>query len=309
MRITVFLLFIVFSLSSVAQKKQVCFSFDDLPFVSYNIHDSIELIKSAGRLASSLRNSDIPAIGFVNEKKLYDNNNLIHFQKGILINWVKNGLELGNHTFSHPDYNLVTLKGFSQDIIKGEKVTREILNSANMPLRYFRHPFLHVGNTKEKADSLSNFLIQHSYAVAPVTIDNEDYLFAVAYERAKIKNDSLMMKQIGHDFVNYIEKKLRYFEEEANKLFGRDISQILLLHASFLNSDYLDSLAVMFRKNDYLFVSMDKALEDSAYKTEVTRFGNWGITWLDRWALSMGKKGDFFKDEPATPEYIVKMSK
>lgn len=222
---------------------------------------------------------------------------------------MKNGLELGNHTFSHPDYNLVTFKEFSLDILKGEKITREILKRANMPFKYFRHPFLHVGNTKEKADSLSNFLNQYGYTVAPVTIDNEDYLFAVAYERSKIKKDSVMMKQIGHDFVSYIERKLKYFEEESNKLFGRDINHILLLHASFLNSDYVDSLANMFRKNGYVFVSMDKALQDSAYKTEVTRFGNWGITWLDRWALSMGKTGDFFKGEPTTPEYIIRMSK
>jgi hypothetical protein len=64
----------------------------------------------------------------------------------------------------------------------------------------------------------------------------------------------------------------------------------------------------MFRKNNYVFVNMDKALEDSAYKTEINFFGKWGISWIDKWALSQGKKGDFFKDEPATPDYIKKLS-
>ena len=91
-------------------------------------------------------------------------------------------------------------------------------------------------------------------------------------------------------------------------MFGRDIRQVLLLHASALNSEYVDSLAIMFRKNNYEFISMDKALEDKAYQTEITKYGNWGISWIDKWALSQGKKGDFFKEEPITPDYIKKLS-
>jgi hypothetical protein len=65
----------------------------------------------------------------------------------------------------------------------------------------------------------------------------------------------------------------------------------------------------MFQKNNYDFISMDKTLEDDVYKTEITKFGNWGISWIDRWALSSGKKGDFFEGEPVTPDYIVRLSK
>ena len=139
-------------------------------------------------------------------------------------------------------------------------------------------------------------------------IDNEDYLFALAYHRANSKQDLNLMKKIGNDYLNYMEKKLIYYEKQANNLFGRNINQILLLHASYLNSDYVDSLAAIFLKNNYTFIRMDEALEDQAYKTEITRFGNWGISWLDRWALSKGKKGDFFKDEPESPDYIKKLA-
>ena len=117
------------------------------------------------------------------------------------------------------------------------------------------------------------------------------------------------MRQIGGDYVNYMEKKLNYYNNQANRLFGRDINQILLLHASSLNSDYIDSLITMFKKNNFIFVNMDKAIEDQVYKTEVTAYGNWGISWLDRWALSQGKKGDFFREDPATPDYITKLAK
>ena len=116
------------------------------------------------------------------------------------------------------------------------------------------------------------------------------------------------MTQIGQDYINYMEKKLNYFEKQANRLFGRDISQILLLHASSINSDYIDSLISTFKRNNYIFVNMDKAIEDKSYKTDITVFGKWGISWLDRWALSQGKKRDFFIEDPVTPGYITKLA-
>ena len=290
------------------KKKQVCFSFDDLPVVSYGITDSVYQQQLINRLVVALNKHQIPAIGFVNGMKLYNSKGVIPFQVEILRNWLKNGLELGNHTYSHPDYNKLSCADFENEIIKNEPILKEILAEKGKTLRYFRHPFLHVGNTKEKADSLDNVLKERGYTVAPVTIDNEDYLFAVAYKRAVDKNDTVLMQKIRNDFVGYIGGKADYYDKQSQALFGRSIPQILLLHTSLLNSDCVGLLATMFEKKQYEFISMDKALQDKAYQTPVTVYGKWGISWLDKWALSQGEKGEFFKDEPITPDYIKTMS-
>jgi len=292
-----------------AQKKQVCFTFDDMPVVGYGITDSVYQQQLINRLIVSLNRHQIPAIGFVNEMKLFDKNGkIIPIQVEILKNWVSSGLELGNHTYSHPDYNKVSFAEYANNIIECETVLKQILAEKEMSLRYFRHPFLHVGNSKGKADSLDVFLKNRNYTVAPVTIDNDDYLFAVAYKRASVKNDTVLMQQIRNDFVEYIRKKTDYYEKQSQALFGRNIPQILLLHANLLNSDCVGLLATMFRNTQYEFISMDEALNDTVYQTPVTVYTNWGISWIDRWALSQGKKGDFFMDEPVTPEYIKTMA-
>lgn len=309
------ILYLTFSISvivsSYGQKKQVCFSIDDLPTVTYGISDSAFHQGITDKLITSFRKYNIPAIGFVNEVNVYQDGNQgqpIPFQLNLLNRWVEAGFELGNHTFSHPDYNSVALKEYTQDILKGEVITREILERNGRKLTYFRHPFLHTGNSKEKSDSLTMFLSENGYSIAPVTIDNNDYLFALAYHRANRKRDLNMMKQIMADYIIYMEQKLHYFERQAQRLFGRDIKQILLLHASLLNADAMDSLANMFQRNGYEFISMEKALSDNAYTTQITRYGNWGISWLDRWALSQGKKGEFFEGDPSTPDYIKKLT-
>jgi hypothetical protein len=57
------------------------------------------------KLLASITFNEIPAIGFVNENKLLDNGKLNEWRVALLQMWVDAGLELGNHTFSHPDLN------------------------------------------------------------------------------------------------------------------------------------------------------------------------------------------------------------
>jgi hypothetical protein len=175
-------------------------------------------------------------------------------------------------------------------------------------IRYLRHPFLHRGNTKEKVDSLMAFLAAHGYREAPVTIDNSDYLFNAAYDSAIAHKDTALMRTIGTDYVAYMEKKLVYFEDQSQKLFGYNIPQIFLMHANAINADYIDQLAAMIKRHDYKFVSLDRALEDKAYLSPDTFYKTGGISWLDRWAFTAGQRGDYFKDDPRTPEYILHLA-
>lgn len=296
-------------IAAFSQNKQICITVDDLPVVNYGNKDTVLEQSIMEKFVFSFTKNNVPAIGFVNEIKLFNNDTLIAFQKRLLKMWISGGLELGNHTYSHIDYHKASFDDYTGDILRGEIVTNQILSEQKIKCRYFRHPFLHIGNSKGKADLLNTFLANHGYVIAPVTIDNEDYLFARAYQKAKTDNNNKLMSQIGGDYISYMELKLKYFENEANKLFNRNIKQILLIHSSLLNSDYIDSLISMIKVNGYSFVKLDEALDDEAYKTEITAFGDWGISWIDRWALSQNKKNDFFKDEPITPDYIKELSK
>lgn len=44
--------------------------------------------------------------------------------------------------------------------------------------------------------------------------------------------------------------------------------------------------------------------EDEAYSSEDLYTGSGGITWLHRWALTQGKRGDFFQGEPEVDAFI-----
>lgn len=308
LKIRLILFVLIFSPGLFAQQKMVAITIDDLPFVRIDNITNRVLIGRTLMLLDTLRKWDAPATGFVNLEKAYIDDQLDSTRFNMLRLWLIKGFDLGNHTFSHPDYNYVTFKEFTDDVEKNEPLLTKILKEREKSLVYFRHPFLHRGNSKAKADSLAEYLKQRNYIEAPVTIDNAEWIFAAAYDSVlKTKDEALRMK-VGSAYIKYMESKVRYYEGQSDKLFGRNISQILLIHANSLNSDFMNELLRMFVNNGYTFVSLATALEDEAYKSEDNFYRKGGISWLDRWAITRGKSKDFFKGEPVCPADIMKLA-
>lgn len=295
-------IFVITTFIATAQPKQICITIDDLPTVHYGENNQEEITR---KLIAHFREYTLPAIGFVNEGKLYESGVVSRVRVALLQQWLDNGYELGNHTFGHTDYHRASFADFSQDVLKGEEITPTLSKQAGLPWRYFRHPYLHIGQSPARYDSLRSFLNAHGYTEAPVTIDNDDYLFAKAYSNAHKKNDQSLMNKIGTDYIQYMESKVHYYEGLSSQLFNREIPQILLIHANLLNADYLGELASMYQQNGYIFVDLKTALRDTAFREEISRFGSKGISWIERWALSHSAPNSFFASDPETPAYII----
>jgi peptidoglycan/xylan/chitin deacetylase (PgdA/CDA1 family) len=294
---------------SLTAQHQVCFTVDDLPLQRINRFSPSELKDISGHITSTFVKYKVPAIGFVNEKNLYKDGELDHTRVALLQTWLDKGLELGNHTFSHPNYNDLTLGQFVNEIRKGQEITGKMCEDADRPIRYFRHPYLIRGNSREKTDSLAQYLNSAGYSEAPVTIDNSEWIFGAAYDSVSRTHNQGLIDSIGSNYIRYIEAKVHYFESMSDRLFGRNIKQIMLIHANALNGEFLDELLEMFVSNGYRFISLEEALKDEAYKSDDHYFGNSGISWLDRWALTLGYKEDFFKGEPTAPDFVKKLAK
>lgn len=286
-------------------RRMVAVTFDDLPVISLR-SDVVSQRQITQKLLRAFRSNRVPVVGFVNENKLLSNGKLNQQRVAFLQMWLDAGLELGNHTFSHPDLHTTPLDVFEQDVIRGEKVTSQLLEAKGRKLRYFRHPFLHAGNSIEKKQEFERFLLARGYRIAPVTIDNSEWIFARAYENALLRGDKQMAKRVAEAYVPYMENKFAYFEQQSLALFGYEMKQVLLLHANALNADYFDKLARMIKSRGYEFITLDEALTDKAYTSPDTYAGRGGITWIHRWAITAGKDDDFFKGEPRTPAFVMK---
>jgi peptidoglycan/xylan/chitin deacetylase (PgdA/CDA1 family) len=305
--VSILILFLLVSVTPAqSSKRTIAITIDDLPVVSTrrDIENRREITR---KLLSHIKHAKVPAIGFVNENKLYAGEKRDEDQVNLLRMWLDAGLELGNHTYSHRSLNTIALDEYEADVLKGEPITHELLATKKKTPRYFRHPFLQTGRTLEIKSQFGTFLKQHGYSIAPITFDNADYIFSRAYDNAFDRKDEALMKRVGEAYVPYMEAKLEYWERQSMKLFGREISQTLLIHANFINSDYFDDLAAMFKRRGYKFVTLDEALKDEGYRLPDTFVGPAGISWLHRWAREKGKEF-IVPDEPKVPEFVLKAS-
>jgi peptidoglycan/xylan/chitin deacetylase (PgdA/CDA1 family) len=110
---------------------------DDLPFTGDGGKTGAGGVREfTSKLLGAFRANKIPAIGFVNERKLQregEREALVARPQDV----ADAGYELGNHTFGHASFYRTPLAAFQQQVIDGEPVTRSLLAARNMKLRYF----------------------------------------------------------------------------------------------------------------------------------------------------------------------------
>ena len=300
------LLLILLSATARAQQpvRQVAITIDDLPVVSLK-NDLPTRQQITKNLLKHVADAQIPAIGFVNETKLYQNGQRDERDVDLLRAWLDAGLELGNHTFSHLSLNSNPLAKYENEILQGEIVTKELMAAKNKQIRYFRHPYLMTGKSIKTKRKLAEFLAAHNYQIAPVTVDDDDYMFARVYDIATERNDRDLQERTGAAYLPYMESKFDYWERQSTRLFGREPKQILLIHANSINARYLGDLAAMLKKRGYEFITLENALTDEVYKLPDSYTKSWGISWLRRWALAKGKQ-NVLPDEPDVPDFVAK---
>lgn len=262
----------------------VAVTIDDLPVVSaWSDWSSV-----TERLLGTLREHQVPAVGFVNETKLYRNGTLDSTRVALLSAWLGAGHELGNHTFAHRGAHATPLAEYLGGITRGEVVTRELARRAGRPFRYFRHPQLHTGRSLEYKRAVERFLASHGYTVAPVTVDNQEWVYARAYVVANQRGDSALVARVVDHYLRHMDSAFAYSERLSRTLFEREIPLVLLIHANELNADHLHTVLERLESRGYRFAPLEQVLADSAYRSADRYVGPSGMSWLIRWAETRG---------------------
>jgi peptidoglycan/xylan/chitin deacetylase (PgdA/CDA1 family) len=281
------------------RQKEIAVTFDDLPLNGPQF-EVTRLRTMTDKLLAGINRHQIPVVGFVNESLLYVPGET-DARIAILKAWSEAGVELGNHTFSHVSFRDVALAEYQDDVIRGETLTRMLMKQQGRKVRYFRHPYLHLGATRELEKSFETFLAERGYRIAPVTIDTLDWMFLAAYASAQAQGDAEGLKRVSEEYLKFAEMKFDFCEKAATELFGRQIRQILLLHANELNADNFDGVVKRLTDRGYRFITLEQALQDPVYQfpDQYTDTADW----LLHWSVSKGQA----LAPPMPPEFIRKL--
>ncbi len=276
--------------------QEIAITFDDLPLNGPQF-DAQRLQEMTTKLLSVIKRYQIPVVGFVNESLLYMPGQT-EARINILKQWSDAGVELGNHTFSHLGFKGAPLAAYEDDFIRGDTVTRMLMKQKGGRVRYFRHPFLQMGDTKELEQAFEAFLAERNYRIAPVTADTMDWMILTAYNKARLEPSGEMMKRVSEGYLKFAGQRLEFSEKLAGELFGRPIKHILLLHANELNADNFEALIQQMKNRGYRFITLEQALTDEAYRYPDKYTAN--SYWLLLWSAS---KGVPFKP-PNPPDFL-----
>jgi peptidoglycan/xylan/chitin deacetylase (PgdA/CDA1 family) len=300
--IAIFLL-VCMNSTAQAQRRTVAITVDDLPYANGGVSNEEASVAETvnRRLLAAFREQQIPVTGFVVQQGV---ESLGAAGVRILEGWIGQGFDLGNHTYSHPEINALSIAEIEAELIRGEPTIRRLMQGAGKKLAYLRFPQNHTGDTKPKHDAIASFLAAHGYQVATCTIDTSDYVFNEAYVHMLASGDQESARKLRQDYLAYSATQIDYYASLNRQVFGSEPAEVMLLHANRLNADVIDRLLGLFRERGYKFVSLAEAQSDSAYQTPDTYVTKFGPMWGYRWAATRGiKVNGSLETDP--PQWIV----
>ena len=184
----------------------------------------------------------------------------------LLKEWVAAGHVIGNHTYSHHAINAKnrTLDEFEADVLRAERILRPF----GRYQRIFRFPALKEGDTAEVRDRMREFLWAQGYFNGRVTIDASDWYYAERL-RSRLRIDSSFdVSRFRNVYVQHIRDRSLYYDSVAREVLGRSPRHTLLVHYSYLNSQFLADIFEMYRELKWRVINSSDAFRDPVFRAE-----------------------------------------
>jgi peptidoglycan/xylan/chitin deacetylase (PgdA/CDA1 family) len=239
------LIFIAVCQLSYAQERLVALTIDDLPFVGPVYNQKGDLNRFT-KLVSQIEERQVPATGFIIAGSIAKG------QEELLEYFKHKGYGLGNHTYTHINLNRVGATRYIADLDKSEERLQGILTYP----KFFRYPYLAEGRGNDRVQVLE-YLQNHDYTIAPVTIDSKDYKFNGRLLAVNWRNRDERLEGIKKDYLAFLDKQIT----ESEKIHGPETPEILLVHANLLNSHAMGEVIDLFKNRGYRFISLEEALK------------------------------------------------
>jgi hypothetical protein len=175
--------------------------------------------------------------------------------------WKQAGHLIGNHTYSHRNYESITFEEFSADIMHADRVLASDLATP----RLFRFPMLKEGNTAAKRDRMREFLATHHYRNGYVTIDTSDWYYDARLRERQSTDAGFDLYRFRQPYLDHLWDRAQFYDDLSTQVLGRSVPHTVLLHWNLLNSLFLADVLNMFHRRGWRIVSAEHAFRDPIF--------------------------------------------
>jgi peptidoglycan/xylan/chitin deacetylase (PgdA/CDA1 family) len=234
---------------------EISITMDDVNYLRGQLYTGFQ---RDSMLRDVLRKKNVKAGMFFIGKYLESNEG-----KNLMRQWDAEGHLILNHTYTHSHYNddAITYDAFSEDVLKCDVLLKECKNYKKI----FRFPYLEEGNTQEKRDAMRSFLKKQNYKSGYVSVMTTDWWISAKMEEELASNANADLLKYKNLYLSNVKECADFYKLLAEKVAGRPVKHVILLHHNLLNALYLGDLIDMLRENGWKVVSAEEAFSDPIY--------------------------------------------
>jgi hypothetical protein len=175
--------------------------------------------------------------------------------------WKQAGHLIGNHTYSHRNYDSITFEEFSADVVHADNVLAPDLSTP----RLFRFPLLKEGNTAAKRDRMREFLSAHHYRTGYVTIDASDWYYDSRLRQRLASDTGFDVNRFRQPYLDHLWDRAQFYDDLSVRVLGRSVPHTVLVHWNLLNSLFLADVLNMFHRRGWRIISAEHAFRDPIF--------------------------------------------
>ncbi|MFK8054103.1 MAG: polysaccharide deacetylase family protein [Woeseiaceae bacterium] len=233
--------------------KRIAITFDDAPRVADALLDADE---RTNLLIQNLKQGNVPgAMFFATTSNLSARGEA---GRERLHRYVAAGHLIGNHSNAHESANRNSAMKFLADAKRAGQVLKNLPGYAP----YFRFPYLHEGNTREKRDTIRAQFREMGLEAGYVTVDNYDWYLQSLFNEAVKSGSTLDLDGWRTLYVDVLIDAVEFYDDIATNTLGRSPAHVLLLHENDLAALFIDDLADALQSAGWEIIPTLEAYQD-----------------------------------------------
>lgn len=236
--------------------QQIAMTIDDAPSPGSKLYQAME---RSQLLIQQLKEAKVSQVAFFVRAKYADSQS--SFQR--LQMYAEAGHVIANHSYHHWDLRKVDATTYAQDILKAERVIGNIPNFR----KWYRFPFLHEGDTREKRDQLQEFLKQHGYINGYVTVDNWDFYINQLLQKGLRKGWRFNKDNLRKVYLEHMWNAVKFYDGVAKQFISHPVKHTLLLHDNDVTAMFIKDLVELLREKGWTILSPEEAYTDIRVNT------------------------------------------
>ncbi|RLZ10002.1 polysaccharide deacetylase [Acinetobacter sp. 2JN-4] len=245
----------LFLITTLGHAKQLALSFDD----GVNPDLNVQATPINQRILEQLHQHQLKSIIYPSVIKIGDYAGL-----QLVAEWGKQGHQIANHSELHLNLNKDSTS--SQQYIDGIRRAEHVFQPLQGWVARYRYPFLKEGDTREKRDTVVEYLKQHGYQSGAVSIDASDWFYNQKYLSYQKYNQTVQLEKLKQAYIHHLLDRADYYDQLAADTIGYSPKHVLLLHVNAINAAFLDDVITAFKQHGWQLIDSEKAYTDPLYQ-------------------------------------------